>query len=143
MAGAVGSTPGLCFLVPTNAQLGATFARFRLSSAGGLSPWGPAMDGEVEDYLVNILQRRPTTNVLITQTTVTNLASPPAQAVTLFWNAETNVSYQLQAATALTNGVNTWTNVSPLILGPQNSFTETNSAITQRYYRVAVPYASP
>jgi hypothetical protein len=31
-----------------------TFARFRLSTAGGLSPTGPAYDGEVEDYLVTI-----------------------------------------------------------------------------------------
>jgi len=31
-------------------QLGSTFARFRLSSTGGLSPGGVAQDGEVEDY---------------------------------------------------------------------------------------------
>ena len=33
-----------------------TFARFRLSSAGGLSPIGAAVDGEVEDYAVSILR---------------------------------------------------------------------------------------
>jgi hypothetical protein len=81
--------------------------------------------------------------VVITQITVTNLTSPPGRAVTLFWNAETNLSYQVQASMALTNGPNTWTNVSPTILGPQNSFTETNAATAQRYYRVAVPYAWP
>jgi hypothetical protein len=33
---------------------GDTFARFRLSSAGGLSPTGEAADGEVEDHEVTI-----------------------------------------------------------------------------------------
>jgi hypothetical protein len=36
--------------------LGTTFARFRFSSVGGLLPTGPAIDGEVEDYMV-VLQR--------------------------------------------------------------------------------------
>jgi len=39
---------------PPGAVLGQTFARFRVSSAGGLPPWGPAADGEVEDYEVYI-----------------------------------------------------------------------------------------
>ncbi len=42
--------------VPADATLGLTFARFRLSTAGGLSPLGAADDGEVEDYQVRILQ---------------------------------------------------------------------------------------
>ena len=138
-----GMNANLCFLVPTNAQLGATYARFRLSSVGGLLPAGAAADGEVEDYLVKIAQRRPATNVVITQIAVTNLTSPPAQAVTLYWNAEAGISYQVQATVALTNGANAWTNVSPLILGPLNSFTETNAVATQRYYRVAVPFTYP
>gem|GEM_PF-1600961 len=41
--------------VPEDAVAGARAARFRLSSAGGLSPKGVAADGEVEDYLVNIV----------------------------------------------------------------------------------------
>ena len=42
------------FNIPNTALPGPTFARFRLSSTGGLSPTGLAGDGEVEDYLVNI-----------------------------------------------------------------------------------------
>ncbi|MEM9598667.1 MAG: GEVED domain-containing protein, partial [Acidobacteriota bacterium] len=34
---------------------GGAFARFRLSSAGGLEPSGLALDGEVEDYLATVL----------------------------------------------------------------------------------------
>jgi hypothetical protein len=41
--------------VPSTAKAGSTFARFRFSSAGGLSPTGRADDGEVEDYMVSII----------------------------------------------------------------------------------------
>lgn len=44
----------LSFLVPAQASIGGTFARFRVSTAGGLSPSGQANDGEVEDYKVSI-----------------------------------------------------------------------------------------
>ncbi|MFZ1947070.1 MAG: GEVED domain-containing protein [bacterium] len=40
--------------VPPWAFAQQTFARFRVSTAGGLMPWGAAMDGEVEDYEVYI-----------------------------------------------------------------------------------------
>lgn len=39
---------------PSFAQIGDTFARFRISRLGGLSPTGLATDGEVEDYVVRI-----------------------------------------------------------------------------------------
>lgn len=42
------------FIVPNWALPGVTYARFRLSSAGGLQPFGAAPDGEVEDYKVTI-----------------------------------------------------------------------------------------
>ena len=45
----------LTFTVPENANEGDTFARFRLSSAGGLNFNGAAADGEVEDYAVSIV----------------------------------------------------------------------------------------
>ncbi len=42
------------FDVDGNAIVGDTFARFRFSSVGGLSPTGQTSDGEVEDYKVTI-----------------------------------------------------------------------------------------
>jgi len=42
------------FNIPNTTLPGPTFARFRLSSTGGLAPTGLASDGEVEDYLVRI-----------------------------------------------------------------------------------------
>ena len=44
----------LSFVVPANAVVGQTYARFRLSSAGGLGPTGIASDGEVEDYAAQV-----------------------------------------------------------------------------------------
>ena len=41
--------------VPVDAALGASFARIRFSSVGGLTFDGPAADGEVEDYAIDIV----------------------------------------------------------------------------------------
>ena len=44
----------LTFAVPADAESGLTYARFRISSAGGLSFDGLASDGEVEDYRITL-----------------------------------------------------------------------------------------
>lgn len=44
----------LQFVVPADAPSAITYARFRISSQGGLNSFGPAADGEVEDYRVAI-----------------------------------------------------------------------------------------
>lgn len=55
---AAGPNP-VTFFVPASANLGQTFARFRLSSVGNLPPTGWANDGEVEDYQVTIADPAP------------------------------------------------------------------------------------
>src|SRR6056297_3727288 len=45
----------LTFPIPADAVAGETFARFRLSTAGGLPVFGAAADGEVEDHALTIL----------------------------------------------------------------------------------------
>ncbi|MEX2139953.1 MAG: GEVED domain-containing protein [Pirellulales bacterium] len=40
------------FQIPAGSTVGPTYARFRLSGAGGLGPTGAAADGEVEDHLI-------------------------------------------------------------------------------------------
>lgn len=45
--------------VPEEAVAGTTYARFRLSSGGGLGPTGPAPDGEVEDYRLTLHAESP------------------------------------------------------------------------------------
>ena len=47
-------TNNISVTVPADAVAGVTYARFRLSSNGGLSPTGYAPDGEVEDYKIEI-----------------------------------------------------------------------------------------
>jgi parallel beta-helix repeat protein len=44
----------LTFDVPSSAAMGSTYSRFRFNIAGGLSFEGPANDGEVEDYLIEV-----------------------------------------------------------------------------------------
>ncbi len=49
-----GTITPFTFMVPASANPAQTFARIRMSSAGGLSYDGMAMDGEVEDYMLFI-----------------------------------------------------------------------------------------
>jgi hypothetical protein len=54
-------TSSISFIPPATTPLGPTFARFRLSTAGGLGPTGllpngSVPDGEVEDYVINVSQ---------------------------------------------------------------------------------------
>lgn len=55
----------LAFNVPADARPGQTAARYRLSSQGNLAPTGEASDGEVEDYLITVLDgsRAPVVSV--------------------------------------------------------------------------------
>ncbi len=52
-----GGTNTLTFNVPADAKVGRTYARLRFNLEGGLSYDGPAADGEVEDYLVDVEER--------------------------------------------------------------------------------------
>ncbi len=54
--GSVASVVNLAFPVPLSVRTGASYARFRFSTDGGeCSPNGLASDGEVEDYLVELV----------------------------------------------------------------------------------------
>ena len=53
VGGTASGTDTLTFNVPADWDDEDTYLRFRLSSAGGLSPTGLAADGEVEDYVVD------------------------------------------------------------------------------------------
>ncbi len=110
----LGTTDGtivLSFTIPAGSTLGSTFARFRLSTAGGLSPSGDASDGEVEDYGVTLLTAgSPTTitapsdlsgpivvtqngsNIVVTQGAVTLQQIPLSGAGALTLNGTTDRS---------------------------------------------------
>ena len=73
----VGSgTISLNFNVPDAATLGTTYARFRFSTQPGLQPTGTAIDGEVEDYQIQIVAKSVKSIVATSEisTTGTNLA---------------------------------------------------------------------
>lgn len=53
-----GGTQLVSVIIPTSAVL-ATFARFRISTEGGLGPLGAAATGEVEDYAVSFFAAPP------------------------------------------------------------------------------------
>jgi len=128
--------------VPATAVLGDAAARFRLSSVGGLSPAGLASNGEVEDYLVSICQPGPTNAVTFTNITVASTVSN--QVITMEWNSEPNIAYQVQCLTTFSNTPPfIWTNVGAPIIGPANSITFTNTWVFERYYRLCVPYVCP
>jgi GEVED domain/Dockerin type I domain/Bacterial pre-peptidase C-terminal domain len=56
-----GVNPDISFRTPAGSKVGQTYARFRYSSSPITSSIGPASDGEVEDYAVN-LNRNPYQN---------------------------------------------------------------------------------
>ncbi len=51
-------THAVNFAIPVNATVGATYARFRVSTTGGLGPTGLGGLGEVEDYQATVLPPR-------------------------------------------------------------------------------------
>ena len=52
--------------VPAGAITGQTFARFRVSTSGGLTPNGLANDGEVEDFAITIVDGDTTQDIAFT-----------------------------------------------------------------------------
>ena len=74
----------LTFTVPDTAVLGATYARFRISSAGGLNPTGAAADGEVEDLKVTIGLAAPS---IIGPAASAKVEVTGTQRVTFTWTA--------------------------------------------------------
>ena len=55
----VNGSNNLQISVPAGASLGSTFARFRLTGTAGYSHFGLAPDGEVEDYVVDVVEPTP------------------------------------------------------------------------------------
>jgi hypothetical protein len=131
-----GGLNSLSFPVPglPAQNLGPTYARFRISSGGGLSPSGLATEGEVEDYAVDLYQPAPT-NLVITN--LTFLAGYTNAVVE--WTVETNLLYQMQASTNLMTNV--WVDVGATVLGPNNAQTNNMAAETSKFYRVTAPWA--
>ena len=72
------------FSVPANAAIGTSYARVRVSTAGGLTPTGAAPDGEVEDHKVTIGLASP---ALTTPTAAAKVDVTSNYRVTFQWGA--------------------------------------------------------
>ena len=62
-----GGVNSLSFTVPSTAKEGQAFARFRFSHEGVQTFFGPAPDGEVEDYRVQIAKTQESADLMITK----------------------------------------------------------------------------
>lgn len=124
--------------VPADALAGRSYARFRVCSSPGLGPTGPAPDGEVEDYLIDILQTEPENKIEITNITVDR----DREQALVEWNAEPGVVYQVQSITDLMAGSWTWRNVGGLVVGPVREQTDADAVETAKFYRVMAPHTS-
>jgi hypothetical protein len=88
-------------------------------------------------------QQAPSTNVVFTGITVTNVGAQ--QVITVQWNAQPGSVYQVQEASDLNHPPPiVWTDVGALVFGPANSITVTNPAsYLRRFYRIYLPDICP
>jgi hypothetical protein len=123
----VAGTNLLSFHVPASAtRTTNTFARFRFSSAAGLSYTGPAPDGEVEDYRVTLTCRPPTLTL-----------SANGSNFDLTMDTQTNCMCYLEYKQSFTNMV--WSPLQTVMgTGVPLTVTDTNPATPTRFYRVRV-----
>ncbi|MBE0541360.1 MAG: right-handed parallel beta-helix repeat-containing protein [Verrucomicrobia bacterium] len=114
--------------IPAAAVPGITYARFRFSTVPGLSFYGPAPDGKVEDYQVTIADSGTTR---LETTLVTGGKLRIAWATKLGWK------YQMQFKTNL--GAPGWEPLVALIVGDGTTMNiEEPAAGNLRFYRLAI-----
>ena len=102
-------TNNLSFDVPNTVNERTTYARFRLSTEAGLSFDGPALDGEVEDYAVSVLENK----ITIDDVTMTEGNSSTKNfSFTVTLDAASNTDISLNFSTADGTGVNAATQPS-------------------------------
>jgi hypothetical protein len=90
----------LNFPIPNQATTGPTYARVRVSSEGGLPTTGFARDGEVEDYLVTIVQAVPQ----VEKVEINNNLATRSAVTSLLVTFDTTVDHAfLQSAFSVTN----------------------------------------
>jgi len=136
--GLSGGTNDVSIPIVARVEPGVTYARFRLSSGGGLGPSGPAADGEVEDYRVMVYQPAPSGGIAFIDVQV----GDEGRERRVFWNAQSNIVYQVQTASNLVP-VAAWRDLGDRVHGPMNSALDAGGSATSRYYRVIVPYVAP
>ncbi len=110
-------------------------SRFRYTGGGVAIYKGLALDGEVEDYMVELFQPQLSIDIVITN--LSFIASNTVAKVE--WTVENGITYQMQATTNLTVS-NSWVDVEVPVVGPINWQTNNMSAQTNKFYRVTAPW---
>lgn len=127
----VAGANALGLTVPNNAVAGLTFARFRFSSAPGLSFDGPAVDGEVEDYAM----RLSSDNVALEITLIERRANG---TVRIEFIGPSSGGHEVWASTDLANWTKLGTATS--LGGATFEFIDTGApGFAARFYKVGTP----
>jgi hypothetical protein len=105
--------------IPAASLSGNTFARFRISTAGGLAPTGGAADGEVEDYLTEILDgaQKPVVSIDPAGRSLTIAIDAPTLSVRDAAGVDRFVSPQSDVGQLVVNGTGA-REVFTLVLSP-------------------------
>jgi hypothetical protein len=71
-------------------------------------------------------------------------SQPPLtnRCLTIEWNAENNVHYQVQATTNLAPTV-IWTNLGPELIGPVHEQSDTDLSAPAKFYIIVAPNVAP
>jgi hypothetical protein len=115
--------------IPLEVFSGVSYARFRFSSMPGLSFDGPALDGEVEDYQVNLTGP----GAMSLQAT-----SGPSGGILITWPTQSGRRYIVEFKNSLNDP--TWQRVGAEFLGDGTpaTFSDTVRTETMRFFRIAV-----
>ncbi|MFM7058412.1 MAG: GEVED domain-containing protein, partial [Planctomycetota bacterium] len=102
------------FTIPAGTAFGDRTMRFRLSTAGGLNPTGRAVDGEVEDYKVNIRPLstpvKPTINLPIDITPTNGILPQTSDTTPLIgWTAHSENFFYTLVITSNASGQTVYT----------------------------------
>lgn len=89
------------FNVPPGAVVGPTYARFRISSMGGLAPTGYATNGEVQDLTINIVPAIDLDIVAVSTTTLRFDDTEPLPLALLVTNHSSSTASSVQFAATL------------------------------------------
>jgi hypothetical protein len=117
----------IAFPVPDSAKIARTYARFRVSTVGGLPPGGFAPDGEVEDYFVPVY--RPVS---------ASLTPDAAKKPVISWNLHPDAAtYGIYQSPLLGKFPHTWT-LGPTGIGAL-PWTDTAFSIRQFYIVIGEP----
>jgi len=126
--------------VPSTAGIGPVMARFRFGGETNLLVTGMAVNGEVEDHMLTIYQDGPTNAVDLV---ITNIVHTGTNEWTIWWQWESNVTYETQYHTNLLTTNQAWLPWGLWVSSAPYEQVDTGGVETTKLYRVIAPYTAP